>query len=313
MNVCKKGNLQMIETNIERLRDPFLLVMEDAYYAYGTGIEDVESLDENWDGTEWACYKNTGGRLDTGWEKLEHPFCAVPEDAIKKRWAPEVHRYNGKFYMIATYYSAKSGHKGCAVFRADSPEGIFEEISDGHITPKDWNAIDGTLYVDSAGQPWLVFVREWGRSGSTDDGVGRMVAAKLSDDLSRLVSPPQELFRADDPSWAVEVITDGCFMYTAEDGTLSMIWSNFCKSGYCVGVATSSDGTLTGKWKQHENLLYSREMAGDYDGGHGMIFTDRDGSKYLVLHAPNCPIKERKEKPILIPIQEENGIPVCRF
>ena len=48
-------------------------------------------------------------------------------------------------------------------------------------------------------------------------------------------------------------------------------------------------------------------MTGDYDGGHGMIFTDAAGQMYLAIHAPNSPTAERKEVPIFIPLREENG------
>lgn len=43
----------MVITNIEGLRDPFVLVTDDAYYVYGTGVSG-----RDWDDTVWACYKN---------------------------------------------------------------------------------------------------------------------------------------------------------------------------------------------------------------------------------------------------------------
>ena len=172
------------------------------------------------------------------------------------------------------------------------------------------DAIDGTLYIDADGQPWMVFVREW---TATDDGIGRMVVSKLSDDLSRLISEPVELFRADDPSWTNHIVTDGCFLYENAEGELLMIWSNFAPDGYCVGIAKSENGKIDGKWIQQDELLFSKTLSGDYDGGHGMIFTNTDGTKYICLHSPNNPQGERCEKPILIPIKEENGTLVCEL
>ena len=52
----------MIKTNIESLRDPFLVVEDDAYYIYGTGVTNAD-----WGNTMWDCYKNTSGRLDGEW------------------------------------------------------------------------------------------------------------------------------------------------------------------------------------------------------------------------------------------------------
>ena len=279
---------KMIVSSISQLRDPCILLENGVYYAYGTG---------------WVCYVNNSGDLAGGWNLIGN-VVDVPEDAIDCYWAPEVHKYNGKYYMFTTYKSAKTGHRGCTVLRADTPVGPFVEISDGHVTPADWDSIDGTLYIDEEGQPWMVFVHEW---TSTDDGIGRMAAAKMSDDLTRLISEPIELFRADDPSWTDRQVTDGCWMYKCETGELLMIWSNSDKYGYCVGIARSDNGRIDGNWSQDDQLLYSKSMTGEYDGGHGMIFYSIAGQMYLSIHSPNSAGDGRKETPVFIAIREENG------
>ena len=207
--------------------------------------------------------------------------------------------------MFTTYHSSVTGHRGCTIMKSESPEGPFREITNGHITPSDWDSIDGTFYVDGDGQPWMIFVHEW---TSTDDGVGRMAAAKLSADLTHFISEPIELFRADDPSWAQGNITDGCWMYKCADGQLLMLWSNKDANGYCVGVARSASGKVDGEWTQDKDLLYSRNMLGTYDGGHGMIFYGTDGRMYLSIHSPNSSSAGRKETPVFIPIREQNGV-----
>lgn len=279
---------RMIVSQIPQLRDPCILLEDGVYYAYGTG---------------WVCYKNTSGDLAGEWKSLGR-VVTVPEDAADCYWAPEVHKYNGAFYMFTTYKSATTGHRGCTVLRADTPEGPFVEISDGHVTPSDWDAIDGTLYVDEEGTPWMIFVHEW---TSTPDGIGRMAAAKMSDDLTKFVSEPIELFRADDPSWTDRQVTDGCWMYKCENGELIMIWSNFSNEGYCVGIARSDNGKVDGNWSQDDKLLYSKSMTGEYDGGHGMIFYSITGQMYLSIHSPNSAGDGRKETPVFIAIREENG------
>ena len=277
-----------IVSKITQLRDPYILLDDGTYYAYGTG---------------WVCYMNTTGRLDGEWVSLGK-VVSTPSDAINDYWAPEVYKYNGKYYMFTTYRSQTTGHRGCSVFCAEQPQGPFYEISDGHITPHDWDAIDGTLYIDEEDQPWMVFVHEW---TCTEDGVGRMVAAKMSDDLKALISEPIELFRADDPSWSAFVVTDGCYMYHCESGELIMIWSNLDAHGYCVGIARSDNGRLDGNWTHDEELLYSKSMTRKYDGGHGMIFNSIGGQLYLAIHSPNNPDGDRMERPIFVAIREENG------
>lgn len=289
----------IIKTSIEYLRDPFILLHDGVYYAYGTGV-----INDDWNNTVWACYKNTSGRLDGEWTMTEDLVYVDPEYAVKNHWAPEVHKYKDSFYMFATYYSSKTEHKGCAILKSTSPEGPFIQISDGHVTPSDIDAIDGTLYVDREGQPWMVYVHEW---SCTDDKVGRMCAAKLSDDLTHFVSEPVELFRADDPSWADGEVTDGCYLLDAADGALFMLWSNFCVDGYCVGIAKSADGNILGPWEQQDELLFSKKTTGEYGGGHGMIFRDTDGTRYLSVHSPNSPNENGGERTLLLSITEENG------
>ena len=278
----------IIESDIRQLRDPCIVVENGTYYAYGTG---------------WHCYRNTSGALAGPWTDLG-VVVEVPEHAKDCHWAPEVHRYNGKFYMFTTYLSDENNHRGCTILVSDTPEGPFCEITGGHVTPKTWDSIDGTFYIDPDGQPWMIFVHEW---TSTDDGVGRMAAAKLSDDLTHFISEPVELFRADDAPWAKNGVTDGCWMYRTADGQLLMLWSNWNSAGYCVGIARSASGAVEGPWTQDERLLYSKSMTGTWDGGHGMLFTDTDGQMYLSIHSPNSPDGNRYEKPIFIPVREEDG------
>ena len=289
----------MLISNIEGVRDPFVLLDNGTYYLYGTGVG------RDWNDTVWACFVNDSGRLSGEWKKTETLVYEKPAFAEKQFWAPEVYKYNGAYYMFATYFSSQTCHRGTTVLKAPSPTGPFTEISDGHITPHDIDALDGTFYVDESGQPWIVFVHEW---TCTDDNIGRMDAAKLSDDLTHLISTPVELFRADSPSWTDYKVTDGCFLRKLSGGELIMTWSNFKDGQYAVGLARSENGKPDGKWLQDDDLLYEKGVADNpYDGGHGMLFTDLDGQLYLSLHSPNKPCKDCKERTIFIPLEEKNA------
>ena len=283
-----------VTTLIEKLRDPFVLEHEGRYYVYGTG---------------WNCYKSIGKKLDGSYMQLTN-VVKKPADAQKDFWAPEVYEYAGAFYMFTTYYSSNTNHRGCAVFKASRPEGPFEIVSEGHVTPRDWDAIDGTLYIDADGQPWMVFVHEW---TSMPDSVGAMAAAKLSPDLTRFISEPIQLFRAKDAPWATSGVTDGCFMYTASNGELLMLWSNFGEDGYRVGVARSSNGKIDGVWTQDEAPIYSKTIQGTYDGGHPMLFTSAAGHTYMAIHSPNKETDGRQARPVFIPFYEQDGVITLDF
>lgn len=299
LNVKGAGKeLYLVESSIKKkLRDPCVLAEDGVYYVYGTG---------------WKCFKNVSGNIEGPWEKVElEVTLAHPETDGGSHWAPEVHKYNGAYYMFTTYFNSATSHRGCIILRSDSPEGPFVEITDGHITQRKWDAIDGTFYVDPDGQPWMVFVHEW---TSMKDGIGAFAAAKLSDDLTHFISEPIELFKAKEPGWAASGVTDGCWMYTAEDGGLIMLWSNFDSFGYAVAVARSSNGRLDGEWIHDDDPLYSKMMTNVYDGGHPMVFTDANGQKYISFHSPNSEDGDRKERPVFMAIEEKNGgiVPMFR-
>ena len=269
------------------IRDPFVLLHDDLYYMYGTCETEQKGF---------GCYVSPDL---VHWDGPFNVFTADEAfDGVRNFWAPECHFYKGAFYLFGTYYSRSTGHRGTSVFRAASPLGPFEEISDGHVTPHEYDCIDGTLYVDEAGQPYMVYVREW---TGTDDGVGRMDAVMLSDDLTHCISAPRELFRATDPRWKPHKVTDGPFLYTSRTGKLLMLWSNGSKDGYCVAVASAN--SMDGVWRQHLARLYVKDRRHPFDGGHGMLFTDKNGQLMLCIHSPN-----REDiapaRPLFLPVRD---------
>lgn len=274
------------------IRDPCILVSDGKYYMYGTGAV--------WPG--YGCY------VSEDLENWAGPFTVFtfPEGhtADGDHWAPECVEYKGNFYLFATYHDRVLNHRGTAVFRSASPLGPFEQISDGFATPDYWDSIDGTLYVDKNGQPWMVFVHEW---TSTDDGIGRMCVAKMNDDLSALISEPQEIFRADDGKRGMnQRVTDGPYVYTCRDGKLIMLWSNFTDKGYAVGMAECD--TIDGNWKQQPRLLFNSDVSGTgYDGGHGMLFEANDGRLLLSVHSPNSSGEGYRETAVFYEVVETDG------
>lgn len=172
-----------------------------------------------------------------------------------------------------------------SVYAADHPFGPFCDIAGGCITPKDWDAIDGTLYMDKEGRPWMVFVHEW---TSMPEGNGGMVAARLSADFTHFISKPICLFRAKDAVWATAGVTDGPYMLRTEKD-LFMVWSNFCDGGYAIGLARSANGEIDGEWIQSEKPIYRKDIDKNapYDGGHAMLFLDFSGELRIAFHSPN--------------------------
>ena len=275
------------------IRDPFVLVHEGKYYLYGTRGETcwgeadgfdvyVGSTLEDWDGPR-ECFHNDG----SFW-------------ADKNYWAPEVHAYGGAFYMFASF-KRDGVCRGTAVLRADSPLGPFVPWSEGCVTPRDWECLDGTLYISQEGKPYMVFCHEWVQVGD-----GEICAMPLTEDLRAAAGAPRVLFRASDAPWSKVVhhssskdgcVTDGPFLWRTAEGTLLCLWAGFSEAGYTEGVAVSSNGEIDGVFTQAEPLFRR-------DGGHGMVFRDLEGRLQMTLHSPN---KHLEERPCFYPLVERDG------
>ncbi|MGJ5893569.1 glycoside hydrolase [Streptomyces sp. V2] len=218
-------------------------------------------------------------------------------------WAPEVHERGGRYYLFTTLHNEErrlaegTYMRGTVVAVSDSLLGPFTALDPSRpTTPEHLMALDGTLYVDPAGQPWLVYAHEWLQ---TVDGT--MEAIRLTPDLSGTVGDPVHLFRGSDAFWLNEqipaglpyrlppYITDGPQLVRAPGGALLMLWSTYEKNvpgkdgsltgDYVQTYAVSASGELTGPWTQRRPLV--RE-----DSGHGMLFTAFGGELMMILHRP---------------------------
>ena len=282
-------------TNTEiNIRDPFVVPApaEKRYYLFGTRGMDC------WEGRPEGFDVYIGSDLQH-WEGPYPAFRPAPDFwADRNYWAPEVHAYRGRYYMFASFKS-ETARRGTQILCADSPLGPYEPHTARPITPADWECLDGTLYVDEQGAPWIVFCHEWVQIHD-----GEICAMRLSDDLCQPASEPQLLFHASEAPWITpysgqsDFVTDGPFLYCAQNGELLLLWSSFTNGSYTLGVARSLSGGICGPWKQDAEPLY-RE-----DGGHGMVFHTFEGQLTLTVHRPNS---TRNERPIFVPLCESTG------
>lgn len=277
------------------IRDPFIMPMEKegVYYMYATS-----PTQENG--------KTYGGMVAYKSKDLKHwsepvRVFDVPRDNWLTGivWAPEVHKYQGKYYLFATLNSdivwkaplkdhPHYVHRATQIFWADNPEGPFLPF-DNKLphTPMGQMCLDGTLWVEDNGTPYMIYCHEW-----VEMMDGTMEMLELKPDLSGTVGQPVRLFCASAAEWSTGTlradgirtyVTDGCFLYRTKTGKLLMIWSSFKNGEYAIGIAESVTGKVVGPWRQQPEPLF------DKHGGHGMIFKTFEGKLCLVLHAPNSP------------------------
>ena len=227
------------------IRDPFILPVaeEGVYYMYATS-----PIVEN--GVTYGgmvAYKSKD--LKT-WSDPVRVF-DVPRDnwLTGTVWAPEVHRYNGKYYLFATMNSdivwkaPKEGHpsyvhRATQIYWADRPEGPFQAFENKlPHTPMGQMCLDGTLWVEN-GVPYMIYCHEW-----VELMDGTMELVELKPDLSAPAGQPVRLFCASAAEWSTggnfangerTYVTDGCFLYRTKTGKLLMIWSSFKNGEYAI-------------------------------------------------------------------------------
>ncbi|MBW8782515.1 MAG: family 43 glycosylhydrolase [Verrucomicrobia bacterium] len=275
------------------LHDPWILAHgpSHTYYLYTSNVSKMSGVT----GVGTMVYKS---KDLLNWESPKIVFL-VPRTAFAQQggWAPEVHEYKGRYYLFTTLHNEakmlaeppavpfRTHVRGTVVAASNSPDGPFTLLNEkAAVPPADFMTLDGTLYVDPMGKPWMVYAHEWVQK---IDGV--MEAIPLKPDLSASAGPPIHLFKASDAPWlnttirptthGLSYVTDGPELFRTRDGHLLMLWSSYEGDDYVQTVARSKSGRIEGPWEQLAPLVGG-------DSGHGMLFRTFDGQLMLMLHRP---------------------------
>lgn len=262
-----------------QIRDPFIYKENGKYYLTGTHYGEYDNALFIYESDDLVEFKQV----------MELPF---DNRFIKHTsWAPEIHKYKSNYFIFITL-KEKDAKRGTYILFSSSLTSGYKFLMEEPITPKNWECLDATLFVDSDGQPYLVFCREW-----LEVRNGEMYIAKLAKDLKTLIEEPHLLFRAGDPEWSFPIygdgyVTDGPFLFKM-DNKYHMIWSSFCKRDPEINKHKTDEPkeyalshieslSLYGPWIQEKKPLIN------YDAGHGMVF-EKDNELYISLHYPNGP------------------------
>lgn len=240
------------------LGDPFIMLYDNVYYAYGTGANDGIEVYTSDDLREW--------------EKA--PKLALHKDnsyGEKWFWAPEVYYVNGKFYM---YYSAEE-HICVAV--ADSPFGPFKQSVQKPMLEGE-KTIDNSLFIDDDGKPYLFFDR-------FNDGLNIWVA-ELENDLMTIktetLHPCIHVSQEWEKVWPR--VNEGAFV-TKYNGIYYMTYSanSYESPFYGVGCATATN--IMGEWTKYPDNPLLQKPGNLVGVGHSAMFRDKKGDLRIVFHA----------------------------
>lgn len=281
-----------VPTDSILLSDPFILADSATHTYYMTGTGGLMWTSKNlqtWDGPRNVI------EIDTASWMGHHP----------EIWAAELHQYNGKYYYFATFTNNDIAidtvagrsipRRACHVLVSDRPDGPYRPMSDPVYLPAFKPTLDGTLWVDTDGHPYMVYCYEWLQNGD-----GTIEKIRLTDDLSGTIGWAHVMFRASDSPWSSESgdvepsaptrskrrngswpcrVTDGPWLFRTQSGRLGCLWSSWVGDEYTMGVAYSKSGTLDGPWVQEPKPITPPNY------GHGMLFHDWRGRLLLVLHS----------------------------
>ena len=197
------------------LGDPFIMLHDGTYYAYGTHADEGIEVYTSDDLKTWK-YKGMALQKKDVW-------------ADRWFWAPEVYEVNGKFYM---YYSAD---EHICVATADSPAGPFTQSKKEPMIA-DEKCIDNSLFIDDDGTPYLFFDR-------FNDGLNIWVA-ELEKDLMTIkketMHPCIHVSQAWEEVWPR--VNEGPFVIK-RNGLYYMTYSanSYESPFYGIGCATATD------------------------------------------------------------------------
>ena len=242
-----------------QLADPFILLHNGTYYAYGThsprGIEFYTSTDlKKWYYGGLALHRDNS--YGTKWF-----------------WAPEVYHIEGKFYM---YYTAQ---ERICVATADSPAGPFKQVDNTPMLPDD-HAIDNTLFIDDDGTPHLFYVH-------IKNGFHIKVAELELDymtikrnTITHCIKPKQRWEQVGGK------VNEGPSI-VKHGGLYFMFYSGNGYKSHNYGIGCAVAHNIRGPWRKlPENpiLQFPGELVGV---GHGAPFYDKKGNMHYVFHAHN--------------------------
>ncbi|SHJ80305.1 Glycosyl hydrolases family 43 [Tangfeifania diversioriginum] len=272
--------------------DPFIVLHEGKYYAYGThGTDGIE------------VYVSDDLHTWRGPVGVKNGLALHKDDVWANRWfwAPEIYFVNGKFYM---YYSAD---EHICVATSDSPLGPFTQKVKKSMIENE-KAIDNSLFIDGDGTPYLFFDR-------FNDGLNIWVA-ELEENLLEI--KPGTMHKCINVSQEWEEVwprvNEGPFVIK-RNGKYFMTYSanSYESPFYGIGLATADK--ITGPWEKYENNPVWQKP-GDLVGvGHSAFFTDKEGNLCIVFHAHNSKenIHPRNMYISTVTFEEVNGEEIIKI
>lgn len=244
------------------LADPYILLEDGTYYAYGT-----------YDADGIRCYSSTDLKY---WRYRGLALNKSNTTESRWFWAPEVYHVGNRYIM---YYSANEHLYAATSLK---PTGPFRQVGSYQMGTLlgDEKCIDSHVFFDEDGTAYLFFVR------FTDGNCIWQV--QLSDDYITPVDGTLKKCLSATDAWELKLgkVTEGPNVY--KSGVryfLTYSANDYQSQDYAVGYALSTN-ISQGRWTKMANYSpFLHRWKGLYGTGHHSLFTDKDGKLRIVFHA----------------------------
>lgn len=254
----KEPPTEILSTTLP-IADPYILLYDGTYYAYGTSIGNGFEVYYSDDLEYWK--RSSSLALDEKDSYGDHNF-----------WAPEVYyiEKEKKFYL---FYSAE---EHICVATSDSPLGPFKQDVQKPI--REEGSIDTSVFFDDDGKAYLYFVR-------FNDG-NVIWCAELKDNLKEIKEETlTQCFAATEP-WELILpkVVEGPSVIK-QDGKYYLMYSGngYTSQDYAIGFAVAD--SPFGPWKKYDKNPILHKYKGLVGVGHGAPFIDKEGHWRYVFHA----------------------------
>ena len=245
------------------LADPYILLDNGKYYAYGT--HDASGI---------RCYSSDDLRI---WKDEGQALNKANTTEQQWFWAPEVYHIGDKYIM---YYSANE-HLFAAT--ATSPTGPFVQVGGYQMEPLvgSEKCIDSSVFFDGDGTAYIFFVR------FTDGNC--IWQAKLGEDYITPIPGTLRKCFAASQSWELKQgrINEGPnILKIGSRYFLTYSGNHFESQDYGVGYATTNN-IANGTWNKYSSNPILRRWDDLVGTGHHSLFYDKEGILRIVFHAHN--------------------------
>ena len=228
------------------------------------------------------------------------PFDVLEQDAAS--WigaspvvtSPEIHRFRGKYYYMATFerpdvvvYGADGKpfkRRSCVALVADDIRGPYKTIdSNSCLLIEKEMAAHPTFGVDDLAASYMIYTHQGEQNG---DGTVQII--RLSDDLGRRVGEPYVMFSAVKNMWSGSVVDgerhfspvmEAPFLFFTDEREMGILFTSYIGSEKAIGVAYTQTGEYgyNGPWVVEPLPLLTGNV------GSASIFRDIDGTQVLTV------------------------------